>query len=284
MTSERLLSLLASGFAAALTAWIGIESGTAWLERYRRHFTAHAHLSLRDLFVFVDPGRLFVFSLVAAAGVGSFVWLLTDAPLVGSAAAVILALAPRLAFRMMRRYRLERFEEQLPDALLVIAGGLRAGVSLTLALQQVVRESRPPISQEFALLLREQRLGVSVDEALDKLAQRIPLPAVTLVVSAMRIASETGGSLAETLEHAAATVRSQLAMQAKIRTLTAQGKLQAIVVGLLPVALLLILGRMEPEAAALMWSTPIGWATLATIALLEVCGVLLIRRIVNIDV
>ncbi|MBN8441743.1 MAG: type II secretion system F family protein [Thauera sp.] len=284
MSSERLFVLLTTGCAAALAAWIVIEMGTRWFERYRRRFTEHAHLSLRELFVFIDPGRLFVLSMITATGVGSGVWLLTEMPVAGVAAGVILALAPRTAFRILRQRRLERYEQQLPDALLVIAGGLRAGVSLTLALQQVVRESRPPISQEFDLLLREQRLGVSIDDALDKLAQRIPLQAMTLVVSAMRIANETGGSLAEALERAATTVRSQLAMQAKIRALTAQGKLQAIVVGLLPLALLLILGRMEPDAMTLMWSTSIGWATLATIALLEFFGVLLIRRIVTIDV
>ena len=100
----------------------------------------------------------------------------------------------------------------------------------------------------------------------------------------MLFRSETGGSLAEALERAALTVRSQLAMEGKIGALTAQGKLQAVVVGLLPLALLLVLEQMEPEAMSLMWHSPAGWVTLAIIAMLEALGVMLIRRIVAIDV
>jgi tight adherence protein B len=130
----------------------------------------------------------------------------------------------------------------------------------------------------------EQRLGVSLDDALNNLAHRVPTASVKLMVSAMRIASETGGGLAETLERTAATLRAQHAMELKIRALTAQGKLQAWVVGLLPVFLLWVLSRMEPEAMSMLWSTQTGLAVLAAVVLLEFFGVWLIRRIVTIDV
>ncbi len=110
------------------------------------------------------------------------------------------------------------------------------------------------------------------------------MPSLTLVVSALRIASVTGGGLAETLERAAQTLRNSLAMEDKIRALTAQGKLQAIVVGALPLLLVLVLAQMEPEAMALLWRTRIGWATVAVVALLEIFGIVLIRKIVAIDV
>jgi len=191
---------------------------------------------------------------------------------------------PRVALRLLRRRRLVLLEAQLPDALLIVAGGLRAGASLTQALQQLVAESRPPLSQELDLLLREQRLGVALEEALEHLHARVPVASMTLAVSAMRIASETGGHLAETLERTAHTLRSQLALEAKIRALTAQGKLQAAVVGALPVVLIAVLDRMDPQAMGLLFSTRIGWATLAVIALLELAGIVVIRRIVDIDV
>ncbi len=134
------------------------------------------------------------------------------------------------------------------------------------------------------MLLREQRLGVALDQALDNLNRRVALQSVTLAVSAMRIATETGGQLAETLERASQTLRSKLAMEAKIRALTSQGKLQAIVVGALPLLLIVVLHKMEPQAMGLMFTTPMGWATLAVIALLECFGIVLIRKIVDIDV
>ena len=134
------------------------------------------------------------------------------------------------------------------------------------------------------MVLREQRLGVALDEALENLNERVPLQSVTLTVSAMRIAAETGGQLAETLERASQTLRSKLAMEGKIRALTSQGKLQAIVVGALPLFLMYVLNKMEPEAMNLLFTTRMGYATLAVIALLEFFGVLIIRKIVDIDV
>ena len=145
-------------------------------------------------------------------------------------------------------------------------------------------EAPAPLGQEFSLLLREQRLGLTLEQSLNNLARRMPTQTTTLVVSAMRVAAETGGGLAETLERTAATIRSRLQMEGKIGALTAQGKLQAWVVGLLPVVLMLILNKMEPEAMSLLWHSRIGWATLVVLALLEFMGLYVIRKIVAIDV
>jgi len=184
----------------------------------------------------------------------------------------------------LRKRRLRKFEEQLPDALMMLSGGLRAGAGLTSAIQQLVAEAQNPLAQEFSLILREQRLGVTMEQSLNNLGRRVPTQTTVLVVSAMRIASETGGGLAETLERTSVTIRSRLQMEGKIDALTAQGKLQAWVVGSLPVALMLILNKMEPEAMGMLWHTRLGWATLVVLAFLEFMGVYLIRRITSIDV
>jgi tight adherence protein B len=152
------------------------------------------------------------------------------------------------------------------------------------AIRQVSAELAAPLVQEFQLIQHEQRLGVSLNDALENLTHRVPVQSVSLVVSAMRIASETGGGLAETLERTAATLRSQHAMELKIRALTSQGKLQAWVVGLLPLFLLWVLAHMEPEATSMLWTTRIGWGVLAAVAIMEFFGVWIIRRIVAIDV
>ena len=167
---------------------------------------------------------------------------------------------------------------------MMLSGGLRAGVGLSSAIQQLVAEAMPPISQEFTLLLREQRLGVTLEQSLSNLNRRVPTQTTTLVVSAMRIATETGGGLAETLERTSHTIRSRLQMEGKIGALTAQGKLQAWVVGLLPIVLMLVLNKMEPDAMSLLWHTRIGWGTLVVIGIFEVLGIYVIRKIVAIDV
>ncbi len=274
----------AVAIAIALLTWSLFDIGTNGLSRYRQLFTERTNVNLRELFLFVEPGRLFMLNLSVMLLVGVATWVLTGSLFLAVLGLVLTALAPRLLLRYLRRRRLDAMELQLPDTLLMLAGGMKAGVSLTQAIQQLVLESRPPVSQEFDMVLREQRLGVALDVALENLNQRVPLQSVTLTVSAMRIAAETGGQLAETLERASQTLRTKLAMEGKIRALTSQGKLQAIVVGALPLFLMYVLNKMEPEAMNLMFTTRMGYATLAVIALLEIFGVLIIRKIVDIDV
>ena len=271
---------VAVAIAIALLTWSLFDIGTNGLSRYRQLFTERTNVNLRELFLFVEPERLFMLNLSVMLLVGVAAWMLTGSLFLAVLGLVLTALVPQLLLRYLRRRRLDAMELQLPDTLLMLAGGMKAGVSLTQAIQQLVRESRPPVSQEFDMVLREQRLGVALDAALENLNQRVPLQSVTLTVSAMRI----GGQLAETLERASQTLRTKLAMEGKIRALTSQGKLQAIVVGALPLFLMYVLNKMEPEAMNLMFTTQTGYATLAVIALLEIFGVLIIRKIVDIDV
>ncbi|HEV7915020.1 MAG TPA: type II secretion system F family protein [Albitalea sp.] len=270
--------------AISLLAWSIIDIGTHALPLYRRVFTERTHFSLRELFLFVEPERLFALNVATIGIAGAAAWLLSGSLFLAIGVASAAGMLPRTALRLLQQRRRNAIEYQLPDALLLLAGGMKAGVSLTQAIQQLVAEAQPPISQEFDLVLREQRLGMALDEALDNLNRRVPLQSVTLTVSAMRIAADTGGQLAETLERASQTLRTKLAMEAKIRALTSQGKLQAVVVGALPLLLIFVLGRMEPHAMRLLFTTQVGWATLAVIALLEISGVVLIRKIVDIDV
>ena len=273
-----------AAMSAALLAWFVIDVGSTTLARYRENFTRQAGFQAREFFLFIDPSRLFLFNLGVILLGGIFTWLLTGSLLLVLPAIAVLALLPRFLYSAMRRRRLQRFEQQLPDALMMLCGGLRAGVGFSAAIQQLVAEAQAPLVQEFSLVLREQRLGVTLEQSLANLARRMPTQSTVLVVSAMRIAAETGGGLAETLERAAHTIRSRQQIEGKIGALTSQGKLQAWVVGMLPLVLMLVLDRMEPEAMALMWHSRLGWGTLAMIALLECLGVYVIRRIIAIDV
>jgi tight adherence protein B len=275
---------LAVAIAASLSVWALAELGSSALAQYRRLFTERASVNLRELFLFMDPKRLFVLNLALIALTGLLGWVLSGSIGVGLGVAALAAALPRLLFKFLRKRRMDKLEQQLPDALMLLAGGLKSGVGLSQAVTQLVREIQAPLSQEFDVVLREQRLGVAMDEALENFNRRLPLQSVTLVVSAMRIATETGGHLAESLERAANTLRQKLAMEGKIRSLTAQGKLQAWVAGLLPVVMMLVLRKMEPEAMGLLFTTRIGWGTIAVILLLQFFGVLIIRKIVAIDV
>lgn len=278
------LIALVAALAAGLLAWIAVEYGMSGVERYRASFTERARFQVQEFFLFVDPRTLFAANITAMFFGALVAWLVTGSLVVALPVFFALALLPRFLYARMRQTRLRKFDEQLPDALMMLSGAMRAGAGLSTALGQLVQEAPAPLGQEFSLLLREQRLGLTMEQSLNGLSRRVPTQTATLVVSAMRIANDTGGGLAETLERTAHTIRSRLQMEAKIGALTAQGKLQAWVVGLLPVGLALILSQMEPEAMRLLWTTTVGWLTMIVLAVLELMGVYVIRKIVAIDV
>ncbi len=286
MTSQFSLAFVAGVVAVstALLVWFAIDAGTVAMARYRANFTQRTRFQAQEFFLFLDPRKLYVANLAVMALGALLAWAITGGVLPAVVALVGLGFFPRVLYAWMRTRRLRRFEEQLPDALSMLAGALRAGMGLAPAIAQLVAEAAAPLGQEFALILREQRLGVTLEQSLHNLGRRVPTPTTVLVVCAIRIAGETGGGLAETLERTAHTIRGRLQMEGKIGALTAQGKMQAWVVGALPLLLMAILNRMEPEAMAFLWHTRVGWATLAVVAFLEFMGVYVIRRIVAIDV
>ena len=278
------LVLIVVAITIALFVWALVDISGRLMQAWRERFTRETGFHLRELFLFIDPARLYVLNLALTVLGALAAWLLSASLLMALVTAIVLALTPRGVLRWLRKRRVEHIEQQLPDALQMLAGTARAGLSLPAAIRQVSAELAAPLQQELLLVQHEQRLGVSLDDALENLARRVPAQPVKLMVSAMRIANETGGGLAETLERTASTLRSQQAMELKILALTAQGKLQAWVVGLLPVFLLWVLNRMEPAAMSQLWTTPLGWGVLAAVLVMEFIGVLLIRRIVAIDI
>lgn len=272
------------GLSTGLLVWALVVAGSGAVARWRDTFTRRAGFQAREFFLFVDPRQLFAAQIALMALVFLTGLLLTGGVWIALVLVALSGAVPRWLYAAARRRRWRRFDEQLPDALLMLAGALRAGVGLGTGIQQLVGQIHGPVGQELSLVLREQRMGVSVDDALSHLSRRVPTDAATLVVSALRIAGETGGTLADTLERTASTIRSRLQMEGKIDALTAQGRLQAWVVGALPLVLMAVLQQMEPRAMSLLWTTPTGWGALALIAGLLSVGIHLIRRIVAIDV
>jgi tight adherence protein B len=166
----------------------------------------------------------------------------------------------------------------------MISGSMRAGASLSIALESLVKEQQPPLAQEFQLFLREQRIGVDFEDSLSHMEKRMPIPDLGMVISALRISREVGGNLAEVLEALADTLRRKHTMEGKIDSLTAQGKLQGIVMTGLPILLAFLLNILEPEAMEKLWTTPIGWVVLGIIIFMEGLGYFMISKITTIDV
>ena len=276
---------LALVFLSATCAWLlFISRAQGKLASYREDFTSQASSNMADMFMFVDPQRLFRMNTIALVVAPLLTWLLLRDPLTSIGMFVLILVLPAYVYRSMRAKRLARIETQLPDALTMVSGALRAGASLSIALDNLVAEQPAPISQEFEILTREQRVGVEFDTSLSNMEKRIPLQDFRMLTTALRINREVGGNLAETVESLAETLRRKSTMEGKIRSLTAQGKLQGIVMTGLPILLGVLLNFLEPEAMAKLWSTGVGWMVLTVIVVMELMGYAMIKKITSIDV
>jgi tight adherence protein B len=278
-----MIQLIASLLVLA-SVLILIYAVLGWLRTYRSQFTEHAKISLEDMFLFVDPEKIFQVSIGLLLIVPLLVWFATESPVFAALSAVVVYASPQLLHKILLGRRKAKITEQLPDAMFMLAGSLRAGTSIQIGLDLLAKETPAPLAQEISLVLRENRLGVALEDALQSMAVRLHLEDVNLVVSAMTIAKEVGGNLAEILERLAGTLRAKAVMEGKIRALTSQGKLQGIVVGALPVFLAMILFQMEPEAMRPLLNTWYGWVTMGVIAVFLTLGGFLIKKIVSIDV
>jgi len=272
------------GVTVTITAWFALRSLYLAYGRYRAAFHAQTVTHLEDFFLFIDPRQVWLAAATGALGVALIMMVATGSVPLAIVLSALLAALPFGGLRRLRKRRMARFERQLPDFLLSLAGALRAGAGMQGALQSIVAQSPPPLAQEFAMLLREQRMGVALETAMAHLQQRMPVEGVLLLTSLLRIAAGTGGNLAQTLEGVAKTLRQHLHLQGRIRALTAQGRMQAWIMACLPLLLGGALMVLSPHAMAPLWRTPSGWAVVLLVLLLEGMGIWMVRRIVAVDV
>ncbi len=183
-----------------------------------------------------------------------------------------------------RRKRLSKFGDQLELVLRLMASGLRAGLGLRQALVLVIDELDDPARTEFMRVLGQANIGQSVYDALDGLSKRMPSEECAMMVRAIRVQSQTGGNLAKVLEHLATTIKERRRVYRKMRALTAEGRMTAWVIALLPVIVgVLIIGLQASMRHALL-QTEIGHVVMTFVCLLEGAGVLMLRRIMRFEV
>jgi tight adherence protein B len=289
LTICALFALAFSGLAYML-----LKSMFSGAETYSGRYSADTARQFEDIFVFVPPKRIAEAGWAAAAASFLIVFLLTASLSsragiavglsLGLAAALAALQAPRLLLAMLRRRRIHRFNVQLVDTLIGMSNALKAGFSIMQAFESVARNGENPIAQEFDLFLQQTRVGVNFSDALRSLEERVPSDDLTLVVQSIEVARQTGGNLTEVFERIAATIRERMRIENRIRTLTAQGRLQGIIVGAMPVVILFALLFVDPDLMKPFLRSAVGIATMIGVAILVTCGGLLIRKIIRIDV
>ena len=187
--------------------------------------------------------------------------------------------------RTLWETRCNQVVNQMVEGLTIMTNGVKVGLSVTQAMERVIKNMKTgPLAQEFRLVLNKTHLGMSVEEAFNEMENRMDRQDVTMMVVAINILKETGGNIAETLAVISNTIRERQKVENKIKSLTAQGTIQAVIVSAAPFVLLLMMFLTNKQHAQLMLGTPLGWFSLVMILVLIITGGVLMKKIVTIKV
>ena len=276
--------MLSAAGAAGLFVLIGFQLFSSGWQSYEEKYVKGSGRTLDAMYLTMPIQHLVYLSFASSAVIGLLFGLVFGSIAWGVIMAALGFSFPALAVRILKRRRDARFRVQLVDALMNVSNSLRAGFSLHQAFELVQREMSNPISQEFCLVNQELRFGASMADSLGNLLLRMPSQDLDLVVTAITISRDVGGNLTEVFDNIADTIRSRHRLYGKIRALTAQGKFQAALICSLPVLIGIAVNAINPALMKPVYHTIYGWGLIALIVLLQVLGIVVILKIVNIDV
>lgn len=216
---------------------------------------------------------------------GAVIFLLLSGNIVFSLMGGLMGFAmPFLILKIKIEQRRKAFNDQLGDTMVLIANALRTGYSFMQSVDMVSREMAKPIGDEFARVLKEMNLGVTTEDALNNMAKRVNSEDLDLVITAVLIQRQVGGNLAVILDSIASTIRERIKIKGHIRTLTAQGKISGIIIGLLPIVIGGVIYLINPEYIKVLFIHPMGKIMLVAGACSQFIGMMTIRKIINIDI
>lgn len=260
-----------------------------WVEHQTYGTRTYITEKLEFLFIEIPQDRLTYMLLGSSVGLGLFVFLLigfVGSWLVGAILGGLMAFigfkAPRWIVDFLVEKRIKAYSGQMVDALQLLANGIRAGLSVPQSIGMIVEEMPAPISQEFNVLLQQNRIGMPLEECFENLAKRVPLEDNDMFVSAINILRETGGNLAETFDTIVDVIRERVRLQQKVDTYTAQGMFQGMTIGSMPFLLGLVYYLQDPASMTPLFTTPLGLVFLFAAVLLDFAGIYVIMKIVKI--
>ena len=223
-------------------------------------------------------------SILLAALAAAITWVLKLPWWLMPINAVVLFVVPWIWLWWKREARMAKFQQQLPEALELVARALRSGQSLAAALHVVGEEMPEPISVEFGRAFEEQNLGIPIEEALRNLSERVPNMDLRFFVTSVGIQRQTGGDLAEILDKIGYVVRERFRILGQVKALTGEGRLSGVVLIALPFALFGFMLNAKPDYVESLWKTELGQKMSMFAIVAQILGALVIRKIVNIKV
>ena len=262
-----------------------------WIEHQTLGSRTYILEKLELLFIDFEPEKLTVVLLIFSGFLSiSFLMLfgLWISWILGFVLAIIVGIfsfrLPRYIVDWMVQKRIKVYQGQMVDALTLLSNGIRAGLSVPQSLGMVVNELNPPVSQEFGLILQQNRIGVTLEECFENLAKRVPTEDNEMFVSSINILRETGGNLAETFDTIVSVIRERVRLQQKVDTYTAQGMFQGITIAMMPFAIAAIYAAQDPDSIKGLVTHPLGIIMTFVALLLDFIGFLVILKIVKIKI
>lgn len=225
-----------------------------------------------------------VMVLLISVAAGIFAFLLTLKPVMALVGAGGAALFCMLYLKIYISRRQAAFLNQLGDTLVMVSNALRAGFSFMQAMELISKEMQPPIGVEFQKVINEMNLGATLETAMENMGRRMQSSDFDLVVTAVLIQRQVGGNLSQVLDSISNTINERIRMRNEISSLTAQGKLSGLIVGVIPIFIAFFVWSNNPDYFQPMLESPMGKGLLVGAVVLELVAIIVIRKIIDIDV
>jgi tight adherence protein B len=246
-------------------------------------FAGRLRLLLDQSGLKMNVGAFLLASGFSAMVVFLFVFVLTRNPVAGLGFSVLGLFLPYIHVKRARKKRINKFEEQFPEAIDLVARALRAGHALPTGLGMVADELKAPVGTEFRILYDEQNFGLTLPDAMRNFARRIPVLDARFFVTAVLTQRETGGNLAEVLDNLSAVIRDRFKIKRQVRVLSAHGRITGWVLACLPPALALATLIINPNHLGTLTTDPMGQKMLVSAIVMQILGSLIIRKLVQIE-
>jgi tight adherence protein B len=239
---------------------------------------------LKEMFLDMDPQRLFLLNVISPT-VLCLTGLLVTRSLMGLLIGLAIGFAiPAFIVKNMILMRKAKFNAQITDGLMILSSCLKGGLSLLQSIEALVEELPNPISQEFGLILRENKMGIALEESFENLNRRMPSEELNLLTTAILVARETGGDITLLFGKLMGTIRSKIKLSESVATLSMQGKIQGVVMSGLPIGFAILVLSFQPNYFDVMLSSPVGRGLLVYAVVSEVIGMYLIRTFSKVNV
>lgn len=253
-------------------------------DRQKQREKVSLRLRLQRAGLDITPRSFWTTSMAVGALAGLGIWAAAPnlpiiVPILGGF--VGLLGLPRWIVSRLTKRRQYKFTDEFANAIDIIVRGVKSGLPLTECLNIIAKESPQPISGEFSEVVEQQRVGVPLGEAFEKMMVRMPLPEVRFFAIVISIQQQAGGNLSEALSNLSGVLRDRKRLAAKVRALSAEAKASAAVLGALPFIVMILVYITTPSYIALLWNTKFGQFLLATAACWMTCGILVMRKMIN---